>query len=278
MNPSYDNSFGSFQQPVVSAQGGNFQQVGERKSKKKILAIILLILLMGGGVVAGIMMIINKKQEFRNNIEELYSLLEWASYSGQCSLVAEGADNADITAEDYNQVIEQCRDKTEQTKKLLARLKDGDDSEEYRKLYSNLSDLASRDLLFDQDLDEQLSIYQAWHDWRIFANETETIPSSEKMSEVADKLRETGVSEIVKYIDEWTDKRDDLAVVYLLANYGLDENAFYSNEYKAMLSDYKFFISKRLSDVDNELKLGGEDKYDLWEGVYLLKNYVEDNI
>ena len=91
MNPSYDNSFGSFQQPVVSAQGGNFQQVGERKSRKWIIILIILVVI-AIGLFAVVMINRNSGKGSAESIE--------TSYWTYMNYLIKGEDSSEVLLEE----------------------------------------------------------------------------------------------------------------------------------------------------------------------------------
>ena len=65
MNPSYDNAFGSFQQPAISSQGGDVVLSGGGKKSKKglIIGIVVVLLLVVGGLAAYMLLGNNNNQK-----------------------------------------------------------------------------------------------------------------------------------------------------------------------------------------------------------------------
>ena len=119
MNPSYDNSFGSFSSGGTS--GGAIQQqqpivINNGKAKKpvkKILITILLIVLVVGGVALAVLLFLNGRQSAKDEAEELYYTLA-STYNdsyGQCQLVTQDVDNINRTKDGYKETLDECQTK-----------------------------------------------------------------------------------------------------------------------------------------------------------------------
>ncbi|MBQ3474037.1 hypothetical protein IJH24_01240 [Candidatus Saccharibacteria bacterium] len=283
MNPSYDNSFGSFSSGGTS--GGAIQQqqpivINNGKAKKpvkKILITILLIVLVVGGVALAVLLFLNGRQSAKDEAEELYYTLA-STYNdsyGQCQLVTQDVDNINRTKDGYKETLDECQTKSDRIEVLMKKFENKVNSEEYRQLYSNLKSVVSERILTGETLKNRLMAYEVWHNFRLELSKADLYQLPEDMEEMIKPLREIEVKELNQYAEQWLEKREALSDAFIFVT-AFSDNEKYVSDYEIKLENYESLANKTFSEVVESMRLDRESSNsNIDEASYLFNIYVE---
>ena len=233
MDPSYNNGFGSFgngdaqqpasptpsggvgmqpQQPAVSSdlqQDVVLTPSSGSRSKKWIIWLILIICLVGG-FCAWYFLNESLKTSKREDLEELYSLLGWASYTEQCHAVVNNVANLDYPSESYKEDINDCLENGARIEELMTKAKSFSNSEDYKAVYVPLATEVSNIVVLGDDLKTTTSLYELWHDWLIDTYFMTFYQTSNDIEKIIKPLEESNNNVLVDYALEWKEKRIEL--------------------------------------------------------------------
>ncbi|MBQ3465264.1 hypothetical protein IJH15_03590 [Candidatus Saccharibacteria bacterium] len=281
MNPSYDSSFGSFSSGGTTS-GGNAQQPivlnNEKRKKpiKKIIITILLISLIIGGIVLAIVLFLGGKQRAKDEAEELYYTLSavYSDSAGQCALVTRNADNTNRTKDEYKEMLDECQTKSDRVAVLIKNFENRGNTEEYRRLYTDLKNEVSEKVLSGETLKNRLAAYEVWHSFRLELDGVDLYQLSEDIEEIAKPLSETGIPELKQYAEQWVEKREALIETSILAR-GSSSDPVYGADYRVKLEEYESLVNKAFSEVAEGLRLDNVDsESDVSGASYLFNIYA----
>ena len=273
------------QQPVVSSGVGDVvlsssSDGGNKKRRWPVVVGIVVAIMVIVGAGAGVWTVINNaNKERREQAEELVSLLGWVSYTSQCPMVVQYVNDYYVDIEQYDEYIRECVSNSEKIKKNLAAIKDLSGDRDYINLYSKLHSGVMNNVLFGEDLNNALNIYNKWHNFVVDVADFGPYQTNEEIETLAENLFSTNDVALTEFAKEWAIARENLISAKIMLDVD-PSNQTYIDEYNAALDVYEE-VMENAPDVTIITRLNNEENSGMAElGIDVLRLgvYLGDNL
>ena len=303
MDSSYTNSFGQFgasasspnsgvpngvgpimsapSEPVVSG-GNDIVLAPSGGSKKKrwplVVGIVLILIAIGAGVGAWTLTK-NMHESKKASADELVDLLGWVSYTGQCPMVIRNYNDIYTEVDQYNEYLQACKSNSEKVSIDLANIKDLSGDREYTELYSKLQSGIMNVVLFGEELDNALKIYDGYHNFMVGVADMGVYQTDYDIEKVAGHLVSTGDPQLIEFAEKWTVAMKELSDASFVLNTNLS-NQENIDRYDTANDSYEKVMTEmpdiyKLTKLNNEITKEAEE---LNLTILEFSMYIGDNI
>lgn len=244
-----------------------------KKSKKKyiVVSVVIIVVLL---VVSLIVLLARNKIDIRADAEELRDLLGWVSYTRQCSRVDFEVENVSISDIEYTLLLNDCRDDAAKMRRLVDELGKYQGDNDYKNYYNMMRTQINNGVLFGEDLEKVLALYEVWHNWILKSASIGLYPSDNAIDELIKPLVESGNEELAEYGNVWREKQETLVDSRFLLD--VIGDTVYLEQYDAAWADLSTYNDN--FDIHSVVMFGSEGAHrDLKMAMNDFFSYIEEN-
>ncbi|MDO4742134.1 MAG: DUF5684 domain-containing protein [Candidatus Saccharibacteria bacterium] len=255
------------------------KEKGEQKTKKepmnpKTKKGVIIGSAIGGGVLLLIIFIVtiitaSSRVDYSASYrvaQELQSVISTVYWNFDCDDVVDYVDSDYISDSTYEGYISGCKETLADLSKLVDELGNSDAVKREKDISENFAEFKKHyDKLAesDEELDEKLDAYSAWHGFSVAVDDLSYTKSSDaEITSAANKLIESGNKILADYGEGWLEKTLAVAKVareYYNASYSDRNKSSYYTKYQEALTAVKNYSSSNKPDIESDFPLGVDE-------------------
>lgn len=270
------NSIQPMQQNITSDQPIILNS-DKKKHHMAILIVIIIVVLSVIATTAAIILSQKASASFAENVQNLYSNLDWFSYTSQCPRLAMELDNIYYSSEEYKAFADDCRNQASNIKDLIGAL-NGQGDQDFKNIYNILASAVNESIVFGDNLDQEIALYTDWHEFILNTQPSTPLVYNDDIEDAVAPLINSNNIVLKEFGEQWLQKQLELRFWQANAE-TFPDNAESQELLSASELGLQEFIINDTPDIIGMTKIGTvQDNPSLSSALFKLKYYIEENL